>query len=55
MQHTASYAEIVETEGAKPNPESWAEIIGDDPDFEEEFQRMILDLFLRLQSRQSLH
>ena len=35
--------EIVETEGAKPNPESWAEIIGDDPDFEEEFQRVISD------------
>ena len=33
--------EIVVTEGAKPNPASWAEIIGDDPDFEEEFQRLI--------------
>ena len=27
--------EIVETEGAKPNPESWSEIIGDDPDLAE--------------------
>ena len=25
--------EIIVTEGAKPNPASWAEIIGDDPDF----------------------
>ena len=29
--------EIIVTEGAKPNPDSWAEIIGDDPDFEEAF------------------
>ena len=27
--------EIIVTEGAKSNPSSWAEIIGDDPDFEE--------------------
>ena len=27
--------EIIVTEGAKPNSVSWAEIIGDDPDFEE--------------------
>ena len=26
---------IIVTEGANPNPASWAEIIGDDPDFEE--------------------
>ena len=35
--------EIVQTEGAKPNPELWADIIGDDPDFAEEFQRIIND------------
>ena len=35
--------EIIVTEGAKPNPASWEEIIGDDPDFEEEFQRIISD------------
>ena len=28
--------EIIVTEGPKPNPNSWAEIIGDNPDFEEE-------------------
>ena len=27
--------EIIVTEGAKPNPASWNEIIGDEPDFEE--------------------
>ena len=27
--------EIIVTEGGNPNPASWAEIIGDDPDFEE--------------------
>ena len=35
--------EIIVTEGAKPNPASWADIIGNDPDFEEEFQRIISD------------
>ena len=35
--------EIIVTEGAKPSPASWAEIIGDEPDFEEEFQRIICD------------
>ena len=35
--------EIIVTEGGKPNPDSWAEIIGDDPDFEEEFQGIISD------------
>ena len=35
--------EIFETEGAKPNPQSWADIIGDDPDFAEEFQIIIND------------
>ena len=35
--------EIVKTEGAKPNPESWDEIISDDPEFAEEFQRIIND------------
>ena len=35
--------EIIVTEWAKPNPASWAEIIGNDPDFEEEFQRIISD------------
>ena len=34
---------IIVTEGAKQNPASWAEIIGDDPDFEEEFQWIISD------------
>ena len=27
----------------RPNPAPWAEIIGDDPDFEEKFQRIISD------------
>ena len=35
--------EIIYTEGAKPNPAYWAEIIGYDPDFGEEFQRIIRD------------
>ena len=35
--------EIIVMEGAKPNHASWAEIIGDDPDVEEEFQRIISD------------
>ena len=35
--------EIIVTEGAKPNPASWAEIIGDDPDFEVEFEMIISD------------
>ena len=35
--------EIIVTEGAKPNFASWAEIIGDVPDFEDEFQRIISD------------
>ena len=35
--------ESIFTEGAKPNPSSWAEIIGGDLDFEEEFQRIISD------------
>ena len=35
--------EIIVTEGAKANPASWPEIIGDDPDFQEEFQRIISD------------
>ena len=35
--------EIIVMEGAKPNPDSWAEIIGDDPDFKEEFQSIISD------------
>ena len=38
--------EIIVTEGAKPNTVSWAEIIGDNPDFEEEFQRIISDKYL---------
>ena len=33
--------EIIVTEGAKPNPASWEEIIVDDPDFGEKFQRNI--------------
>ena len=35
--------EIIVTEGAKTNPASWAEIIGDDSDFDEEFQSIISD------------
>ena len=35
--------EIIVTEGAKTNSASWADIIGDDPDFEEKFQRIISD------------
>ena len=35
--------EIIVTEGAKPNPASWVEIIGDDLDFEEGFKRIISD------------
>jgi len=35
--------EIVKTEGEKPNSESWSEIIGDDPDIAEEFQRIIIN------------
>ena len=35
--------EIIVTEGANPNTASWAEIFGDDPDFEEEFKRIISD------------
>ena len=35
--------EIIVTEGAKPNPASWEEIIGDNPDFEEAFLRIISD------------
>ena len=30
-------------EGANPDPASWVEIIGDEPDFEEEFQRITSD------------
>ena len=33
--------DIVDIEGAKPDVQSWAELIGDNPDFEEEFQRII--------------
>jgi len=39
--------EIVLTEGSKPDAASWAEIIGDDPDFEEEFQKIISDKDLK--------
>ena len=35
--------EIIVTEGSKPNSASWAEIIGNYPDFEDEFQRIISD------------
>ena len=35
--------EIFDTKGAKTNPESWAEIIGDDPDSAEEFHIIIND------------
>ena len=35
--------EIIVTEGAKPNPASWEENIGDDPNFEGGIQRIISD------------
>ena len=41
--HVLFRDEIIVTEGANPNPTSWAEIIGDNPDFEEEFKRIISD------------
>ena len=41
--------EIIVTVGAKPNPASWAEIIGDDPDFEETFKGLsVTRIFLNL-------
>ena len=35
--------EIIVTEGAKTNSASWEEIIGDEPDYEEEIQKIIGD------------
>ena len=35
--------EIVKTECAKPNLESWDEIIGDDPEFEDKFKIFVND------------
>ena len=41
--HALFKYDIIVTEGAKPNPASWEEIIGDDPGFEKEYQCIISD------------
>ena len=39
----ALYKDELIIDGAKPDIKAWSEIIGDDPDFEEEFQKLISD------------